>query len=270
MDLITRLASWSLFAFGAILFLAQIGLRELGFWAGRRRAATRQGDGEGVGLLINPMLGLLSFVLALTLAFANARFDERRSGALTEANAIGTAWLRATAIGGEQGQAIAGRLEEYAQARADFVRATGHEAATESINQRTAELQSDIWRHLAIMLRETPGPVAATMMTALNETFDASNAQRFAYEYRHPQQLSWLLLGMILLSMAALGFQLGLGKKQYRSLSILLAALWTIVTIDIIDLGTARIGAIRTDALVYDWTIASFRADVSATPSPGK
>jgi hypothetical protein len=40
------------------------------------------------------MLGLLAFVLALTLSFANSRFSERIQGTLNEANAIGTAWLR--------------------------------------------------------------------------------------------------------------------------------------------------------------------------------
>jgi hypothetical protein len=59
------------------------------------------------------MLSLLAFVLALTLSFANTRFSERVEGTLAEANAIGTAWLRAEAIGHVRGPEIAKLLEEY-------------------------------------------------------------------------------------------------------------------------------------------------------------
>jgi len=49
---------------------------------------------EGVGVLVGSLLGLLAFVLALTLSFASERFNERRLGTLAETNAIGTAWLK--------------------------------------------------------------------------------------------------------------------------------------------------------------------------------
>lgn len=53
------------------------------------------------------MLGLLAFVLALTLSYSTARFSERRQATLNEANAIGTAFLRASAIGSPQAVEVA-------------------------------------------------------------------------------------------------------------------------------------------------------------------
>ena len=79
---------------------------------------------EGVGVLVAGLLGLLAFVLALTLSFASDRFSERRTGALAEVNAIGTAWLRAKAIGQPRGDEIARLLEQYTALRIDFHRAT--------------------------------------------------------------------------------------------------------------------------------------------------
>src|SRR5579871_6132147 len=99
MTLLTDLAAWSLLAFGVLLLAAQVGAQEVGFWFGRRDQLRANGQPESVGVIVGGMLGLLAFVLALTLSFANTRFSERRAGALTEANAIGTAWLRAEAIG---------------------------------------------------------------------------------------------------------------------------------------------------------------------------
>jgi hypothetical protein len=99
MMLLGHIAAWSLLAFGALLFIVQLVAHEIGFWIGRRRAARSNLPSDGVGVLVGGVLALLAFVLALTLSFASARFDERREGTLAEANAIGTAWLRAKAIG---------------------------------------------------------------------------------------------------------------------------------------------------------------------------
>src|SRR3954469_8457424 len=98
-DAMAKIAAWSFFAFGGILFVAQLGAHEIGFWIGRRRIARGEAPGEGVGVLVGGLLGLLAFVLALTLSFASERFNDRRAGTLAEANAIGTAWLRAKALG---------------------------------------------------------------------------------------------------------------------------------------------------------------------------
>src|SRR5215472_15454962 len=124
MDLLIDLAAWNVALFGAALFVMQLVVHEVGYRVGRRYAVSRDAPAEGVGVVTGAVLGLLAFVLALTLSFANARFDERRAGTLAEANAIGTAWLRAKAIGQPRGDEIARLLEEYAKARMAFV-ATG-------------------------------------------------------------------------------------------------------------------------------------------------
>src|SRR4051795_1915959 len=99
MMLLAEVAAWSMVAFGAILLAAMLAAHEVGAWIGRRQAARRAAPAEGVGVLVGGLLGLLAFVLALTLSFASERFNDRRSGTLAEANAIGTAWLRAKALG---------------------------------------------------------------------------------------------------------------------------------------------------------------------------
>ena len=115
---LAAIANWSVFAFALLLWVAQMLAHEAGYWFGsRRRARGGEVQAEGVGIVVSGMLGLLAFVLALTLSFANTRFSERVEGTLAEANAIGTAWLRAEAIGHIRGPEIARLLEEYAQVR---------------------------------------------------------------------------------------------------------------------------------------------------------
>src|SRR5690349_10338416 len=98
MTILAAIAAWSIVAFGLLLLAIQLLAHEAGFWIGKRHRARAESQFEGVGVVVGGMLGLLGFVLALTLSFANDRFAERRTGSLAEANAIGTAWLRATAI----------------------------------------------------------------------------------------------------------------------------------------------------------------------------
>ena len=104
--------------------LVQLLAHEVGYRLGfsqKNRAAG--GRSEGAAIVVGGILGLLAFVLALTLSFSSSRFNERRQGTLAEANPIGTAWLRAEAIGQPRGDEIARLLEQYTKVRLDFVRA---------------------------------------------------------------------------------------------------------------------------------------------------
>ena len=113
-DVVITIATWGMIPFAAILVVIQVAAKEAGFAAGARLARRKENPGEGVGVVVGGMLGLLAFVLALTLSFSSTRFQERRVGTLAEANAIGTAWLQAQAIGHPRGAEIARLLETYA------------------------------------------------------------------------------------------------------------------------------------------------------------
>jgi hypothetical protein len=266
---LSQFKQWSLLAFSLLLFLTQVAAREGGYWLGQRHlAAHGDGEAEGVGLVVGGLLGLLAFVLALTLSFGSTRFDERRHGALAEANAIGTAWLRAEAIGHPRGREIGRLLEEYARVRKDYVQAPQKSPAIDQVNQRSSALQTEIWGHLSAIARESPDPVLVSLMAALNETFDLGTAARFAHDARFPIPLFWLLVGMAHLSMGALGYQLGLKSQKSHILATLLTAVWTAVIVVILDLSAPRLGAIRTSVEVYDWTLEGFKSGVTIPPLP--
>jgi hypothetical protein len=219
-------------------------------------------------VVVGGMLGLLAFVLALTLSFANTRFTERVEGTLAEANAIGTAWLRAEAIGHVRGPEIAKLLEEYAQLRRDYVREGQVQTVIDELNRQTNTLQSKMWGHMAAIVREQPDPVSASLMAALNDAFDQATAERFAYNLRLPSRIFWLLIGMTVLGTAALGYQLGLRGRKVHILVALLTLMWTAVIIDILDLASPRIGAFHTGTAVYDWTLQGFKGGIQIPAEP--
>lgn len=268
MMLLADLAAWSLLAFSALLFLVQLAAQEFGQFLGRRHRARISGKAEGVGVVVGGMLGLLAFVLALTLSFSNTRFNERRTGSLQEANAIGTAWLRAEAIGDPRGVAIAQLLRQYTELRIEFIQAERNHALLERVQHSTDALQAKIWGNMAGIVRDKPTPAAVALQDSLNDVFDAATAERFAYAFALPPQLFWLLIGLILLSMTALGYQLGLAGTPVRMLALLLTVTWTIIIVDILDLAAPRVGEFRTSAIAYQWTLQSFKDDTPIPPFP--
>lgn len=268
-QLMIELATFSIVAFGAALLAAQFMAFETGRRLGRVSTADREPP-EGSGMLIGSMLGLIGFVLALTLSHASARFEERRQGTIAEANAIGTAWLRADAIGHEKGKEIASQLRDYAKTRLAFVRAEAGAEEVPVLNQRTAALQSAIWKNFAVITEERRDPLVATLMIALNETFDRATGERFAFALPIPPQIMWLVLVLPVVALAALGFHLGQQRDRQIALPLMLIFMLTSVVTLVLDLASPRLGSIRPSNVAYEWTISGLVDAVVPAGPPAK
>jgi hypothetical protein len=257
MELLVDLAAWSLLLFALVLFLCQLLAHWLGYVLGRRRDAARgTSEADAVGLVVNSLVGLLAFTLALTLSYGSARFAERRAGVLAKAKAIGH----------PLGHEIAGLLKQYGTLRRDYVAAPRNSPAIAEINQKSAALQVQIWERLGSIVRERSDDVASALMGSLNDTFDAGTAERFALETKFPCQLASLLTGMALLSMALFGYQLGLKRHRMPVLVAILIAVWTAMLVVILDLGAPRMGTMRANTAIYDWTLEGM-SDRHSRPS---
>lgn len=267
---VIEIASYGAIAFAAVLFLIQMTSGEIGLRLGLRQARNDDAPREGVGVIVGGMLGLLAFVLALTLSHSSARFQERRTGVVAEANAIGTAWLRAQAIGGPRGLEIARLLEDYTRERIAYVAADRAPGGIAAINARTATMQGQMWGHATAISRERPDPVAAGLLAALNETFDLATAERVAFSQGIPPVLFWLLSAMSTVTIGALGYQLGMRNQRLRLMSLVLVAMWTAILTLVFDLGAPRLGGIRVGTAAFEWTLQGFQGGVTIPPLPAR
>ena len=73
---------------------------------------------------------------------------------------------------------------------------------------------------------------------------------------------------MTCISVAGLGYQIGMRGQTLRVLSSLIIAMWAALIMDILDLGTARVGTIVTDTSVYQWVLDDLAGRDRAT-DPG-
>jgi hypothetical protein len=262
--MVTRSFDWlintHLLLFGLVFFVLLCLVNEFGFQLGgwsRRRRPHHERELSGVGAITAGMLGLLAFNLGVSINMAQDRYDARRGLVVQEANAIGTVWLRAKLVSGDEGPALLSLIEEYARVRLAYT--TADEKASEAgLIARTGALQTEMWARAQAVAARTPTPVTATLINALNDMFDQSLAQRFAFESRAPVNLPWMLLAGSMLAIGAMGFQLGLAGARQVVLTALLLWMWAGAVMLIVDLNRPRVGTIRVDPTPLIWTIQGF------------
>lgn len=238
----------------ALMFVS--GLVGVGF--GRRMATDAPLRVEATGLVSGSILGLTAFVLALTLSFSTGRMSERRSGALEEANAIGTAWLQASALPSAGAARIAALLEEYATTRLRFAEASFGAQELDTLSADTDRLQSQIWGELTDLLALRSDPHSVSLMNAVNHVFDMTTSERLSLSSGVPPRLVELLVAMVCISAGLAGYQMGLKRQNAPMLLAIMFTVWGAVIVVVLDLGAARIGSFRTATAPYVWTIAGF------------
>jgi len=101
---------------------------------------------------------LLSLLLGFTLAMALPRYDLRRQFVLDEANAIGTASLRAQMLPSPQPEAVRSLLLGYTQARLAFSIAPLNSPDLQQSQNRSKQLQSELWTQAQAAAQSNPTP----------------------------------------------------------------------------------------------------------------
>ncbi len=241
--------------FGVLALAGETGFRLEGWHIARRTVSEAQRS--GISTVTASMFALLAFTLGLTISFAQGRFEARRDLVVREANAIGTAWLRARLVGEPEGAAIATAIEHYAKVRLDYTAGEREDQVPSSVAE-TGNLQAEMWNKATELARRAPTPISASLIAALNEMFDASLAQRFAFTTRVPSSLEWTLLAGSILAVGAMGYQLGSTGSRQAILSVLSLLMWAGALVLILDFDRARQGSIRVDPAPLVWTIEGF------------
>jgi hypothetical protein len=83
---------------GAVLAAIMIGATLAGLFLGRRMGSSSDALREPLGVVQGALIGFMGLVLAFGLSLALGRYESRRADTVDEANAIGTAYLRAQTL----------------------------------------------------------------------------------------------------------------------------------------------------------------------------
>jgi hypothetical protein len=178
------LPSWAL----ALVIVAVVGAATAaGYAAGHYLREHQAKLREPFGVLQGALLGVVGLILAFGLSLAVGRYEDRRAATVTEANAIGTSYLRAQLIAEPARSRSLALFRRYT----DLALQVSHEVPGSSGMRRTTAaegvLQRRLW-HLAGQATAA-APVATAprlYVDSLNATFDDQEARLSALTNRVP------------------------------------------------------------------------------------
>ncbi|HWP93646.1 MAG TPA: hypothetical protein VNN20_15755 [Thermodesulfobacteriota bacterium] len=202
--------------FFAVILLAAL---EVGYRIGRwRRKETTETDRKEQGdLVLTSMYALLGLMLAFTYTFTLSRADLRKQAVINEANAIGTAFLRAGLAPEPYRTELREALLDYAKTR---VVPVGTAVTNEQLRKtvaNTLQALSKIWPLTEEMVKSKPaGPVEVSIVQSINEVIDM-NTKRLAVSFdRLPGVVLLMLLFIASAAVAMTGLNAGLSGRMNR------------------------------------------------------
>ncbi len=223
-----------------ILLIAQ----EVGFRAGMRsRARTDSREGGQIGAVQAAVLGLLGLLLGFSFSGASTRFLERQDLITSEANAIGTAYLRADLLDEPHRTALRDGLRKYTEHRLRISQNLRRGIA-EADSAEIANLQNSVWRAAADGSNAKPG-VALAVLPPVNDVIDIHSLRVYSGMKHLPGLVMVLLVGSSVLAMGVMAYGTGLAGKRHFMLHGALALLIGVALWTTIDLDHPRVGLLQ-------------------------
>ena len=221
------------------LITSEFGYR-FGRWWQMRTPEEKEGP---TSMIVGSLLALMAFLLAITMGMASDRFDTRRNLVLTEANCVGTTYLRAGCLPEPASGKIRELIREYAPLRivtsdlADYQRKVA----------RSVEIQNKIWSIAEELARATPDSEVLTLfITSLNEMIDLHQTRITVGMYaRVPETILILLLICSMLTLAMVGYNAGLTlRRSPLTAAILIIVMGAVITL-VVDLDRPHKGFLK-------------------------
>lgn len=237
------------------LFAILLGGLEAGFRAGRRVGGDTNLAGGQVGAIQGAILGLLGLLLAFSFAAAGARFIERQDLIVAEANAIGTAYLRADLLDEPHRSELRAALKHYTEQRLEVSRTLGY-GRTHAALEEVPRLHARIWR--AAMAGVAARPTAMIgVLPPVNEVIDLHSTRVAAGMKRLPPIVMGLLIASSVLAVGVMGYGCGIGRERRAPLTSALAlligaALWITIDLDHPRAGLIKLSDAPLESIDFD------------------
>jgi hypothetical protein len=249
----------------AAVLLVSLGLViEIGYRVGRaRQGRVNEASREHINGLQSSILGILALLLGFTFSLALQRFDSRSEAVVQEANAIGTAYLRAqllpVSLRGEA-QAL---LRNYVDLR---VQASSHNMAERAVRDalldQAAKSQAALWQQARRAAELEPDGLAPFMyLEALNALMDNFSTRDAALNRHVPEVVLLLLYGTFLMAGVIVGFACGVAGHRPSMASYVMVTLIVVLVFIILDLDRPRRGLIQVSQKSLVDLQMSIRAD---------
>jgi hypothetical protein len=204
------LASWQL---ALVVFAVIGGACAIGVVCGHYLRKHSETIREPIGIVQGAMLGVVGMILAFGLSLAVGRYESRRGDVVAEANAIGTAYLRAQTIQEPQRSSSLALFRTYNDLSIRITREVPGSSSLKATAAAQSRLQQDLWRLVGQSLNAHPQDSAQRLyLDSLNDMFDQQTVRLSALNNRVPGPVLALevigaaaALGLLALHISLLG-----------------------------------------------------------------
>jgi hypothetical protein len=201
-------------------------------------------EGREVSIVVETaILTLLALIIGFTFSMALTRYDQRKNLEEEEANAIGTAWVRADLLPAADAANLRTGLRQYLEQRIVFYEARDADDVARS-NDRTSALQTAIWAAVVAPAHAQPNPVNALTVSAVNDVLNSQGYTQAAWLNRIPFAAWALLAGLALFCNLLVGFEVA-RVQAARVVPFVLPISVSIASCLIADLESPRHGLIH-------------------------
>ena len=180
------------FAFFAFCFTLLWLAARIGTYIHKKRPDLDDGEREDLGVILGATLTLLGLIIGFTFSMAMSRYDLRKSYEEAEANAIGTAYLRADMLPPADAAKVRELLRNYLDQRVLFY-TTRDAGRLVAINAANAKLQQELWSAVQIPAAAKPTALAALVVSGMNDVLNSQGYTQSAWWNRIPGG-AWVLL----------------------------------------------------------------------------
>lgn len=231
----------------AVLMVLLVLAAEVGYRAGAKPVFTLSDVGKShLSTIFGGILGLLALLLGFTFAMSLSRYDLRKQLVTQEANALGTAYLRAQLLPEPEKKEVADLLRKYVDVRLEFFRAGVDQSQLDKVTAETEHLQDQIWSRLSSAVTKDDREVTTGMfLESVNEVFDLQNARQSAMDNHVPESVLILLILVAFIAVLCVGYGGGLEKCRHMFSTMMLVVLLVLVISTIMDLDRPRRGLIK-------------------------
>ena len=205
-------------------------------------------DKEGfnsISPMVGGLLAMLAFVLAFTFSMAASQHNLRKQNVLDEANAIGTAYLRADLLAERDETKVKQLLKEYVDGRTYAIE-LGDMVLIKAMMKRSLEIHDLLWNQVSSAVKKEPSQYTALVLESINSVIDMHKKRATSGFYNRIPSSIWLvLLAISALTMMTMGSQARLSKSRRLAAVIPLILAFTALTAVVLDLDRPQDGMIN-------------------------
>lgn len=231
---------WAIYLLTVLILLVSL---EAGYQLGKVfRQRWPDKTEAGVGVMVGAALALLGFMLAFVTSIAVGVFNDRRQLVVSEANAIGTTYLRAGLLSEPAMATTRELLREYVNLRLAALDRSQLDRAI----ARSEEIHQELWKMAEAESKASPTPIVSLYISSLNEVIDL-HSMRINAElgFRVPRTIVIGLYLVAILTMALVGLHSCYSEKRNRVSQVIMILILAVAFLLIIDLDRSQQGLVR-------------------------